>query len=183
MKGATHAAIGANMAWVPLLFGLTVQPWFTIVGAFAALLPDLDASESKIKNITLGGRVAGIKVGFKPLAPLAMILSGIFGHRGALHSLSFVILVAIGAGFLIPHFTLSLWLVVVFGYLSHLILDSLTKSGVEFFWPYKKNFGLLPHWLRLHTGGFFDYLIMLIGFAGVILFLYYNFSNVPLPLF
>jgi inner membrane protein len=47
-------------------------------------------------------------------------------------------------------------------YLSHLILDSFTKSGVKFLYPYRKNFGL-----RLFTTGkIFD---KIIGYAGIVL--------------
>lgn len=180
MRGSTHAVIGANTVWIPLLFGMTIQPWLVGIGALAALLPDLDANESKIKHLTFGGYIGKMRVGIKPFAPIAMIFSAIFGHRGVLHSLFALEIVAFGASFLIPYTSMSLWLVILLGYASHLAADALTKSGIEFLWPWKKNVGLLPRALRVKTGGIVDTLLLLAGSAGVVIFLYRYTSTLSL---
>jgi membrane-bound metal-dependent hydrolase YbcI (DUF457 family) len=171
MRGITHAAIGANVVWIPSMLGLTVAPWLVVVGAFVALLPDLDASESRIKNLTIGGKIGGAQIGIRPLAPIAMVLSSLFGHRAALHSLLMVAVISLGTRF-IPIMTSSLWLVIILGYVSHLVLDMLTKSGVEIFWPIKTHVGLLPRFLRVKTGGLLDTVLLLVSSAGVIFFLH-----------
>ncbi len=170
MRGTTHAAIGANAVWIPVLMGSTVAPWLVGIGALAALLPDLDASESKIKNLTFGGYVGGTRVGFKPFAPVAMVISAAFGHRGVLHSLMFVAILGVGVA-LIPMATQVIWLVILAGYFSHLAIDGLTKSGIEFFWPIRIRIGLLPKMLRVKTGGIIDYLLLALGIFGVVTFL------------
>ncbi len=172
MRGSTHAVIGANVVWIPLVFGMTVQPWFVGVGALAALLPDLDASESKIKHLTVGGYIGHTRVRIKPFAPIAMIFSSIFGHRGPLHSLFALEVLSFGASFLIPYTSLSLWWVIMLGYASHLASDALTKAGIQFLWPWNRNVGLLPKALRVKTGGLVDSLLLLLGSGGVVIFLY-----------
>jgi inner membrane protein len=59
-------------------------------------------------------------------------------HRGMVHSLFFGLLVSV----LIA--SLSEWAGFAFfaGYMSHMLLDFMTCSGVMFFWPWKKKFGL-----------------------------------------
>ncbi len=171
MKGITHAAIGANAVWIPAFFGLSVAPWLIVIGAFAALLPDLDASESRIKHLKIGGRIGGVKVGIEPLAPVAMVTSGVFGHRGFMHSLVILAILIVG-GVIFFRQSLVLVLVVIIGYASHLLSDMLTKSGIEFFWPIRIRVGLLPKFLRVRTGGVLDNILLLAGAAGVVFFLY-----------
>ncbi|XOU94147.1 MAG: metal-dependent hydrolase [Candidatus Kerfeldbacteria bacterium] len=172
MKGKTHAIIGANVVWIPFLVGTVVDPWLVAVGALAALLPDLDASESKIKNLKVGGYIGGTKIWFKPFLPIAFVISSIFRHRGVMHSLLILILLSVGLMSAIPNTYSVITLVIMLGYVSHLVLDALTKSGIEFFWPIKKRLGLLPKALRVKTGGIVDTLLLLVGSVGVVLFLY-----------
>lgn len=173
MRGSTHATIGANVIWLPYLLGMTIAPWFIFIGALASLLPDLDASESKIKNLKLGIYIGHSKIWFKPFWPIAFVLSKIFRHRGALHSLVAVILLSIGLMAIIPKEYSTITLVIILGYASHLLADALTKSGIEFFWPIKKNLGLLPKALRVKTGGIVDTVLLFVGSASLIAFLYY----------
>jgi membrane-bound metal-dependent hydrolase YbcI (DUF457 family) len=60
-----------------------------VVAAFGALLPDLDASESKIKHIPLPGTY------IKPFLPVARVVSRSDQHRGTLHSLLGITLVTV----------------------------------------------------------------------------------------
>lgn len=60
-------------------------------------------------------------------------------------------------------------------YLSHLILDSCTESGVMFLYPFKKkSYGLK----FLHSGGVIDMLIENIGYILLVIVVIYSMSNV-----
>jgi membrane-bound metal-dependent hydrolase YbcI (DUF457 family) len=171
MRGITHLTIGANMVWLPMLFGVDVAPWLVIVPAFTALLPDLDASESYIKHLSVGAYVGHEKVAIRPFVIPALIFSKIFGHRSVLHSIFILaILAALAYVFVPAGYTLYATLAIL-GYASHLMIDSLTKSGVEAFWPIKRNVGLLPRRFRVKTGGLLDTLLLLAGAGGVVVFL------------
>ena len=114
------------------------------LAALGALLPDLDASQSQIKHLTIAG--------VTPFAPLAVLLNRTLGHRSLLHSLVgwgaatlLLLPLALVAGVGVP-LALSL------GYASHLATDACTKSGIPFFYPSRKRYHLLPRPLRLTTG-------------------------------
>lgn len=164
MRGATHFAIGANAIWIPAALGVTSQWWILFVAGFAALLPDLDAHESVIKNLDVRG--------IKPFAPIAFIFSTLFRHRGALHSLFFLILVACFSFLLLPYTNLAFVLMIPLGYASHLIADGITKSGIEFFWPVRTNIHFFPKWLRVTTGKAFDWMLQIIAWVGIFGYLF-----------
>ena len=79
-----------------------------------SILPDIDTPFSKL------GR-------FNPLSPFMR-------HRGITHSLlgAFVI----GVLGIIIHATVGIWVTV--GYLTHLLLDSLTPAGIDWLYPFKR---------------------------------------------
>lgn len=97
-----------------------------LASAVGALLPDIDQPRSYI------GRKAPVSYGAYLVA----------GHRGLFHSL----IGAAGAALLAltalhkwaPVYS-SLWLPLVAGYLSHLVLDTLNPSGVPWLWPLKQR--------------------------------------------
>lgn len=153
--GRTHLLLGVNSVWL-----LTLVPG--AVGTFApdmhnpgllagtaalgALLPDLDAAQSTIKFLRLGGR-------FQPFLLPAEVLHQAFGHRGVLHSLLGL------AGFtLIVGVPQALWLgwlpavALLLGYASHLVGDGCTKSGIPLLFPQRTRRHLLLLPLRLTTG-------------------------------
>ncbi len=144
MMGRTHALLGALTAGALLPSGSPdrLALWMAL-GAFGALLPDLDASESKIKRLSLAG--------ITPFAPLSVGLNRRFGHRGALHSLfgwAIASLVFLPLGLWLSFVPLTLSL----GYGSHLVADACTKSGIPAFYPHRGRIHLLPRTLRLTTG-------------------------------
>jgi len=104
------------------------------VAGVAALLPDLDATRSKV------GRLFPV---------LSWVIKKVAGHRGPLHSLLgaagiYVLANAFlhaPARFLIP--------AIVVGYLSHVVLDSFTPQGCPWLWPLNKYLAV-PF---THTGG------------------------------
>ena len=145
MMGRTHALLGALAAGalLPSPSPDRLALWMAL-GAFGALLPDLDASESKIKRLSLAG--------ITPFAPLSVGLNRRFGHRGALHSLlgwGIASLVFLPLGLF---FGLDVPLALSLGYASHLVADACTKSGIPAFYPNNKRVHLLPRALRLTTG-------------------------------
>ena len=103
---------------------------------FASLLPDIDSGTSLI-----GRR-------FK-------LASLFFKHRGMIHSILFMI------GFSVVFFLITknfyYFLAFATGYLSHLLLDSMTPTGVAFFWPGKNRLRGI-----IYTAGAWDFLILLL---------------------
>jgi len=111
-----------------LVFGLFVNlvllslgKWYEVLFfvLLGSLIPDIDFSRSKV----------GRKFGF-----ISEVIEFVFGHRRLFHSLFFAILL----GFLIYYlFNLRFGILFFIGYLSHLVVDGLTKEGVRLFHPLK----------------------------------------------
>lgn len=147
MMWRTHVTGGIAILWVlvPVALGAKPEafPLSCAAAALGALLPDLDAAESKIRSLGV--------YHIYPFVPLAAHFNREYGHRGALHSpygllgcgLMALVLGVSGAG--LP--ALALWL----GYMSHLLLDACTKTGIPFP-PFRKRLFLLPKPLRVVTG-------------------------------
>lgn len=156
MRWHTHAAASANAVWLFTILpvGIVHPVFLVIAAAFGGLLPDIDASDAKIKHL-------GWK-GINPLAPLSFIFNAVFGHRGILHSF-----LALGA-LMIGGFLLLIWLpwqillAVWLGYLIHLLLDAITPSGVPFFYPLDRRIRVLPRPLSIPTGSIVEELVFAI---------------------
>ena len=148
MMGRTHALTGVASLWLLQAFPSLLAPELltpmAALSAFGALLPDLDASQSQIKHLSIAG--------VTPFAPLAILLNRALGHRGLLHSALgwgvatlLLIPLALFGGIAVP-LALSL------GYGSHLATDACTKSGIPFLYPKRKRYHVLPRSLCLTTG-------------------------------
>jgi membrane-bound metal-dependent hydrolase YbcI (DUF457 family) len=156
MLWRTHVLAGINSLWLLYLLPgvLTPQtlPPAIVMAALGALLPDIDAAESKIKN--LGA------YGVTPFAPIAQFVNRTFGHRGLMHSPGTLVPVAILS------VVLSFWVGVVpgisllLGYGSHLAMDALTRSGIPLLPVSQKRFHLLPLHLRIVTGSVEEDILM-----------------------
>lgn len=109
-----------------------------------ALAPDLDAEQSEIKRtLGLAGAVSG----------LLLTLFGV-SHRGLTHYGITALLILILSGLLGWRLGYAdVGLAFGLGYLSHLLADALTVSGVPLWWPRPGLVHLLPRPLRLRTGG------------------------------
>ena len=150
MNFKTHLSFGLLAALLTYnFFNLTIWAgilFFAFV-LLGSLLPDFDKPESKV------GRKLGI---------FSKIFNFIFGHRGVSHSVWFLI-----------SFPLLLYLFVnkmlawalFIGYLSHLISDSLTQMGVNWFHPFK----LLRTHGMVQTGTSSETLVM-VGVLIVVVF-------------
>lgn len=149
--GRTHMLLGINLLWLLEALPAASNPLndpahlaFTIAGAATgALLPDLDASSSLLQSLSLGG--------IRPLALPGRFANRRFGHRGFLHSF-----LALGAwtvgSWPVMFVSVWLWLGLTLGYLSHLLGDACTKSGLRLLYPDRRVIHLLPKPLRLSTG-------------------------------
>lgn len=151
MMWHTHAALGAASVWLLTPF-LPADPRATaVVTVFAvtgAMVPDLDAVESKLKHVKL--------IGIKLLMPMSRAINHEFGHRGLVHSLwGWLIWTALIAPLVLrlgimPIVALSL------GYISHLAGDACTRTGIPLLYPSKKQFNLLPPKMRVVTGSDYE---------------------------
>lgn len=132
MLGRTHLGIGLIVGY-GLCMALNipneeVAP-LMVGSAVGSLLPDIDHPESSF------GRKVRI---------ISIPINHILGHRGLTHSLVF-------AGF---SFALGLYfgkgvaVAVMFGVLSHLLLDMLNPSGIPLLYPIKQRI----HILSIETG-------------------------------
>ena len=153
MLWRSHLLIGINALWLltPLPNALTPETagLLALGAGVGSLLPDLDASRSKIRSLDIRGR--------RPLVPLADALSRTFGHRGLLHAplgwAGFGLLCLLAAPWWGREASLGLFV----GYGSHLLADSATPSGIPSTglrpWPVRsRRLHLLPRRLRIVTG-------------------------------
>ena len=132
MMATSHISFATTFWWVYcLLMGYPITGFHTLVAAIGGLMPDLDHPKS-----ALGRRI--------PL--ISYPLSQLFGHRGFTHSLLMVVilLAVLVFGTTSPSFDGLRWMVMplIIGYLSHILGDALTPSGVPLFYPNKKTYSL-----------------------------------------
>ena len=128
MMWHTHVLFGITSLWLlsPLCkdglgydFGA-----LSVVAALGTLLPDLDASESKIKHLKLYSN-------FKPLLLPAQVVHDSDQHRGLLHSLAGFSMVGLFCVPLAPQVGWPPPVALLLGYVSHLIADAAAKSGIK----------------------------------------------------
>jgi len=135
----THLSLALLLGLLILRQGLPLinKYFFIALLLIGSILPDADCA----------GSIIGRKI--KPI-------SLFFKHRGFFHSLLFGVIIGITLfiitrnSYSTPCYALGF----ITGFLSHLFLDSLTRTGVCFFWPSKIR-------IRgsLRTNGLFDWLL------------------------
>lgn len=125
MQAATHLAGAALTAAVARGFGFEIGPPEVLMLVVGSLLPDIDTTTSG----------AG-----KFLKPLSGWIESRFGHRTVTHSLVFTVLVA---ALCLP-FGVPVALALLYGVLSHLLLDALNVNGVPLLWPARLMFWFWP---------------------------------------
>jgi inner membrane protein len=142
MRLTHHFVLGfsATAAVLASTAPLWSLPLYAACGALAAVLPDLDARRSRLTR-------------YHWVRLVAFTLFYLLGHRGLLHSVLGLLLfgVLFGLFWIFGGFILLPWAFGV-GYLSHLLADSLTVSGVAYLYPYRRRFRLLPRKLCVRTG-------------------------------
>jgi len=126
MTAGTHLAGAALTAALARGFGLDVGPLEALALGWGALMPDVDTTTSG------PGRF---------VRPLSSWLERRFGHRALTHSLPFLLALAL---LLYPLHRASpgVYLAFLWGYLSHLLLDTLNTNGVPLLWPWRVQFWL-----------------------------------------
>lgn len=126
MMAGSHMVVGAALWAVTAKLGggNPAEPGALGAAVLGSLLPDIDHPQS-----WAGRKMRAISV------PLSLLV----GHRGITHSA-----VAVVAGLALLLVMGMGWMAapVVVGYLSHLLADSLTPSGVPLLWPSRRRFTL-----------------------------------------
>lgn len=141
MTGKTHVA-GGILAGALIASSLQLDVVNTAgvitISAAAALLPDIDTSTSKI----------GLRV-----RPVSLLINRLFGHRKLFHAPLLYLLIAAALYYSMP---LKLSLSIAGGIGSHLLLDSITRRGIPWLYPFRKeNIGFSP----IRAGGVFDWFL------------------------
>jgi inner membrane protein len=128
VTAATHVAFGTLSYFVTAAIAQW-QPSTAAVAtaALGALLPDIDLPTSAV------GR---------PLFPIAKALNEQIGHRTLTHSFVGILLLLLILSPLIFIDSLILWALVI-GYVSHLLIDTTNKAGIELLYPSRLRAWLL----------------------------------------
>ena len=126
MQAATHLAGAALTLAVARGFGLPVGPFEAGALLLGSLLPDIDTTTAG------AGRY---------VRPLAAWIETRFGHRTVTHGLLFAVAVS---ALLLP-LGVPVALALLYGVLSHLLLDTMNVNGVPLLWPYRLQFWFLPN--------------------------------------
>jgi len=145
MTGRTHLLFSVGLTWcVEWNLPLSALLVASALAALGALLPDLDSPVSWISLFSVGG--------IRPLQPLARLVYSLWGHRGPLHSWIGLLFTLILALALSPVLGLAVALALPLGYGSHLLLDSMTRTGIPLLYPRRTRYFLLRRPYRFVTG-------------------------------
>lgn len=165
MTGPTHLLLGA--AGAVGIASATGQPWLLVAGMVGGLWPDLDMSETTLANWRIpisSGRGRRTKY-LKPFSWLGALASSTAEHRGWWHSVWAVIIFTTAFGFILGW---PVGLSFAMGYLSHLVGDACTPSGVMV-WS-GLRWRLLPSRWQIKTGSDIEHLISAV--AGLLVLAY-----------
>jgi inner membrane protein len=130
------ATNGLPLSWIALLCAL-----------FGSLAPDLDANDAKIRHVRIPwGHRKKDAIELTPLAAVSSLIHTLFGHRGVMHSLvPLIIIFAAGvAAQLLLAIPFIYTLAFLLGYMSHLITDAMTPSGILLFYPSQQKWHAIP---------------------------------------
>ncbi|MGZ8256636.1 MAG: metal-dependent hydrolase [Gallionella sp.] len=156
MMAFTHVAAGCTAALLAAdyLHAGQIQTALIVAGGIlGAYLPDIDHPKS-----AFGSRVL----------PLSIPISAVFGHRGITHSLIAVVGVswlmwwALHQSHFEQGFATPLVAGIAAGYLSHLVGDFFTNSGIPLLYPIRRRF-VSP--LKLCTGDAREYVLAVLMYG------------------
>jgi len=117
MMFKTHLAFSLLISLLTYKY-FDINPYaFVIICVILGTLPDIDHPKSKVRI---------------PL--VSYIINFFFGHRNLLHSFFLVIILGLIIKYFYPGYHIPFQL----GYLSHIVLDALTKQGINFIYPLKQ---------------------------------------------
>jgi len=117
----THLAFGflAGLVLFPFVNSGNIYIFFAFV-LLGALIPDIDTPKSKV----------GSKLGI-----FSKLIKAIFGHRGIIHTVwGMLIICGLFWFFVNRVYGVALFI----GFFSHLLIDGLTKKGINFLHPFSK---------------------------------------------
>ncbi|MBC8109865.1 MAG: metal-dependent hydrolase [Verrucomicrobia bacterium] len=144
MTGINHIAGGIAFTGIFASFSdinIFASPADLAVTVFFSLLPDIDHTKSILGKLFF---------------PIARYLDTHFGHRTLTHSLVCWLAVSLLAGLVFKFFNAPFggWGAASLAYLSHLIFDMCTKSGIPFFYPFSSARCVIPGnpAMRMPTG-------------------------------
>ena len=117
----THLAFGflAGLASLKFVNSGNIYIFFACV-LLGALLPDIDTPRSKV------GSNFGI---------ISKLIKAVFGHRGVVHTIWGMIVIC---GLFWLFISRNYGIALTIGFFSHLLIDSMTKKGINFLHPFSK---------------------------------------------
>lgn len=178
MTGRTHdlaafTALSYVVATQPLPQDITLATAIVAISAnfVGGLAPDIDQSTAALWGRLRGGRIWG-----RILAPL------FGGHRFISHSLLGIALFGLGAKFLLelmsPVLIVNMdivWWSFMIGFISHLVMDTLSRDGVPWLFPIPVRLGFPPlRFLRMKTGGLLEKSFIFPGLIIINIWIYYT---------
>lgn len=173
MAGLTCLTI-AFLVYSPSQLSLVTLVTVILANQIGASFPDLDQPTAEFYRELPAGSLLGHL--FAPLLGSHRHIShSILGI--AIYSWLFHLLLIYLSKFILVDMNL-VWWAFTLGFVSHLIMDSLTKEGVPWFFPFPIRFGFPPFkFMRITTGKFMEKLIIypsLIALNGYLLYMNYN---------
>ena len=121
MRFRTHLAFSFLISLLIInSFDVQNKIIFIVIMLITSALPDIDSYKSKLG---------------KKIKPVSFLINIFLGHRGIFHSLFLLILISM----VIAIINIEIAVAFFIGYLSHLVLDSLTPEGVMFFYPFSNR--------------------------------------------
>lgn len=177
MTGRTHdlaafTALSYAAATTPLQ-EISLATLGVAIGAnfLGGLAPDLDQTTSEFWHHVRWGNVIS-----RIIAPL------LGGHRFISHSIfgiflfGFVVdkILEMLSGVLIVNMEIVWWAFMI-GFISHLLMDTITKEGVPWLFPIPLRFGIPPFsFLRVKTGGMLEKSFIFPGLILLNFYIYYS---------
>ncbi len=113
----THLAFGILISLLSLIFlNVDNKILFILIIMLFSIFPDIDIPKSKIgkKNKLISG-----------------IINFIFGHRGIIHTIYLPLILFI----VFYNLNIEIGIAILLGYLSHLFMDAITKTGINPLYP------------------------------------------------
>ena len=180
MMGRTHDLA----TFTALSYVIATQPPQTIslatgitalmVGIVGGLTPDIDQPTADLWRKLPAGSVIG-----------RIFYPFLGGHRNISHSIIGILFFAWLSKFIFAKIGLVLlvnmnivWSAFMIGYITHLIMDTLTQEGVPWLFPIPFKFGFPPlKFLRIKTAGFFEKSVIFPGLLFVNAYIYYHYYS------
>lgn len=177
MTGRTHdLAAFTALTYVARNHGTQDMTLATMIVAFSAnliggLAPDIDQPTADLWNRIPAGSVIG-----------RIICPVLGGHRLISHSLVGIVVFGVVTKYLlnIMHTVLLVdmnivWWAFMIGFISHLLMDTITREGVPWLFPIPLHLGIPPlKALRMKTGGLLENSVVFPGLIVLNAYLYYH---------